>query len=97
MGDVLGGKFTLGKRREFLKKDGKIDWDKVRRSEFFLRGIEKLINLSKERTTAIMCTEENPYRCHRGFLITPVLVERGLEVYHIRKNLKVYPHQPKET
>ncbi len=93
MGDALGGKFTLGKKREFLRPDGKIDWEAVRRAGFFQDGIKKLLSIARGKNTAIMCAEENPYRCHRGFLIAPALLEAGVEVLHIRKNLKVHPHK----
>ncbi len=92
MGDKLGGRFTLGRKKEFVSKDGKIDWERVRKADFFRDGIEKLLELAALKTTVIMCAEENPYRCHRGFLITPALLERGVEIYHIRKNLRAHPH-----
>ncbi len=93
MGDKLGGKFTLGKHKELRLPSGKIDWEKVKKADFFLRGIEELCRLAQEKTVAIMCAEENPARCHRGFLITPVLLEKGVEVFHIRKNGRAVPAQ----
>ncbi len=93
MGRELGGKFTLGKHRELILPDGKIDWDRVRRADFFLRGIEKLLGLAREKTVAVMCAEENPARCHRGFLITPALLERGVQVFHIRRDGRAHPAQ----
>lgn len=91
MGDVLGGKFSLGKRKELLKEDGKIDWEKVKKQDFFINAIHRLIDVAREKVTAIMCAEENPLRCHRFFLISPALLEMGVEVYHIRKNGEAQP------
>ncbi len=88
MGNLLGGLYTLGKRKELLKPDGKIDWKKVREQDFFKEGMDKLIKLAEDRTVAVMCAEENPLRCHRFFLISPALVEQGVEVLHIRKTGK---------
>jgi len=32
----------------------------------------------------VICAEENPNRCHRHFLISRALLDRGIEVQHIR-------------
>lgn len=88
MGDVLGGRYTMGRKKELVKPNGKIDWQKVREQDFFKEGIDKLIKLGKNKTVAIMCAEENPLRCHRFFLISPALVEQKIEVVHIRKTGK---------
>jgi uncharacterized protein (DUF488 family) len=31
-----------------------------------------------------MCAEEDPKRCHRQFLIAQTLLDRGIEMQHIR-------------
>lgn len=85
MGDRLGGRYTLGKRKELIKPNGKIDWEKVRTQDFFKEGIKKVKELGRRKNTAIMCAEENPLRCHRFFLVTPALLDEGMEVLHIRK------------
>jgi uncharacterized protein (DUF488 family) len=36
-----------------------------------------------------MCSEEDPARCHRRLLVTRALVEREVEVRHIRGNGQV--------
>ena len=36
-----------------------------------------------------MCSEEDPYNCHRHNLITQTLVKKGFEVIHVRKNNKI--------
>lgn len=45
----------------------------------FTRSLEDLIELAKQRTTAIMCAEAVPWRCHRS-LIGDALVVRGIVV-----------------
>lgn len=35
-------------------------------------------------TPALLCAEEDPLNCHRGLMITPALVERGLAPVHLR-------------
>jgi len=48
----------------------------------FAPGLEKLVTLSRRKTTAIMCAEAVPWRCHRS-LIGDALVVRGVEVRNI--------------
>jgi uncharacterized protein (DUF488 family) len=48
----------------------------------FERGLEKLIELARERRTAIMCAEAVPWRCHRS-LVADALAVRGTPVVEI--------------
>jgi uncharacterized protein (DUF488 family) len=48
----------------------------------FRRGIDRLISLGSAATTAVMCAEAVPWRCHRS-LISDALVARGVAVHHI--------------
>lgn len=48
----------------------------------FEAGLHELMRLAHERTTAIMCAEAVPWRCHRS-LIADALVVRGWEVREI--------------
>jgi uncharacterized protein (DUF488 family) len=42
----------------------------------FSEGLEMLTQISKTRTTAIMCAEAVPWRCHRS-LIADALIKKG--------------------
>lgn len=44
----------------------------------FTSGLEELIDLASETTTAIMCAEAVPWRCHRS-LVSDALLVRGIE------------------
>jgi uncharacterized protein (DUF488 family) len=48
----------------------------------FQRALERLIELSRERTTVIMCAEAVPWRCHRR-LITDALLARGIPMLDV--------------
>lgn len=48
----------------------------------FEEGIETLIKLSKDATTAIMCAEAVPWRCHRS-LVSDALVVRKIPICEI--------------
>ena len=48
----------------------------------FRAALDRLIGLSRERRTVIMCAEAVPWRCHRR-LITDALLARGIPVADI--------------
>lgn len=61
-----------------------VDYYELIKRSWFQQGIEQLIDISKKSSTAIMCSEENPARCHRNMLVARRLVELKIDVYHIR-------------
>jgi uncharacterized protein (DUF488 family) len=62
-------------------------------TEAFARGLDRLIELSRERSTAILCAEAVPWRCHRS-LIADALVARGIEVRHLLSAQSADAHRP---
>ncbi len=48
----------------------------------FARGLAQLERAAGERSTAVLCAEVDPERCHRR-LIAAALVGRGWEVVHL--------------
>jgi len=57
----------------------------------FIDGLEKLIQIAKQKPTAIMCAEAVPWRCHRS-MIADALVIRGISVEHILTTGPTKPH-----
>jgi uncharacterized protein (DUF488 family) len=57
----------------------------------FAEGIERLIEMSRDRRTAIMCAEAVPWRCHRS-LVADALVVRGVLVIEIISQTTWRPH-----
>ena len=51
-------------------------------TESFWTALSKLEAMAAEQTTAIMCAEAVPWRCHRS-LIADALTIQGVEVRHI--------------
>jgi uncharacterized protein (DUF488 family) len=82
-GSVLGGKPS---NPEFHDNDGRVLYGKIAQSEQFQDAISHLIQLIRNFTVAIMCAEENPAGCHRRLLLARVLMERGVDVIHIRSD-----------
>jgi len=60
-------------------------------TETFRTGIERLMELARERRTAIMCAEAVWWRCHRS-LIADYLKTAGMAVIHILAEGKSQEH-----
>ena len=81
LGLELGGR---PKGEEFYDTEGRVDYAMVERSQPFLDGIYRLEKEIQARRVALLCSEEDPARCHRRLLIGWALSKRGVTVRHIR-------------
>lgn len=61
-------------------------------TEAFAKGMDELIALATEKTTAIMCAEAVPWRCHRS-LVSDALLARGIESCEIISGSSERPHK----
>lgn len=93
MGDVLGGR--IQDRECYLSKmlpDRKIhiaelvDFNILSHKTWFLSGIGELEAIAAKERTALLCSEEDPDRCHRHLLIARKLMEDGHSILHIRSD-----------
>lgn len=57
----------------------------------FTEALEKLIQLAKQKPTAIMCAEAVPWRCHRSVIADALLVQ-CIPVRHILSSGPTKPH-----
>lgn len=72
---------------DLLDEKGKVDFAKVRKSWNFKNGVERLwLGIGKGYTIALMCSESDPFDCHRFSMITVALQQAGVEVLHIMKD-----------
>ena len=92
-GDSLGGRPTdPGCYKSGRLPEGKadyaqaVDYAAVMTKPFFLAGIERLVEIAQASRTAIVCSEGDPGRCHRHFLIGQFLSGRGVTVLHIQRD-----------
>lgn len=58
----------------------------------FADALEELIAAARKRTTAIMCAEAVPWRCHRS-LIADALLVRGIDAEEIASATRTQPHK----
>lgn len=90
MGKYLGGRPD---DKSVLNIDNRIEENLIEKKDWYNNSIKQLIEISKKTNVAIMCSEENPNNCHRGYIITHTILKEGEEVYHIRGNGKVQKAQ----
>jgi uncharacterized protein (DUF488 family) len=90
MGDLLGGR----PEDPDCYVDGKVDYERVKGTERFRRGMERL-RTAREKSLAVclMCGEGRPEECHRSQLIGNVLESEGLPVRHIDADGRIRSQQ----
>jgi uncharacterized protein (DUF488 family) len=81
LGRELGGRPD---GNEFYDDQGHVLYDRVAETELFQEGVLRLEKGIREYKVAMLCAEENPAACHRRLLIGRVLLNRGIQVDHIR-------------
>lgn len=81
LGDQLGGR---PEPMELYDEQGRVDYVKTRATDFFKRGIERLCKAREKYRVVMLCGEEDPLDCHRGLMISPALVEQGIQPIHLR-------------
>jgi len=86
LGRELGGR---PEGSEFYAPGGALDHARRAQAPEFKAGIERLVLASRQQRTAILCAEESPALCHRRLLVTPPLLQLGIEVVHLRGDGRV--------
>jgi uncharacterized protein (DUF488 family) len=81
LGDLLGGRPD---QPGLYDEEGRVDYARVRATNFFARGLDRVAQARKKYRVALLCAEEDPLDCHRGLMIAPALVERGIVPAHLR-------------
>ena len=85
MGDAIGGKPS---DQKYLGVHGKVMYDKLAATATFQQGLDRLTKgLNDGWSIALMCAEEDPFKCHRHLLIANELeLKRHIPVWHIRSD-----------
>lgn len=72
---------------QLLDENGKVDFEKVRNSNSFKEGVQRLIQgFDKGYVISLMCSEAEPLDCHRFSMISVALSNAGFEINHILKD-----------
>src|SRR4051794_16192899 len=65
-------------------------------SESFFVGLSRLLDVSSNRRSAVMCAEAVWWRCHRR-IIADYLIEAGRSVFHLMRTDEVVPAKMTES
>ena len=72
---------------DLLDDEGKVDFEKVRRSRVFKNGVERIWQgIDKGFVISLMCSESEPFDCHRFSMVSAALDKDGFEIKHIMKD-----------
>ena len=82
LGNKLGGRPGDD---DLFNKYGKLEREKMEGTRAYQEGIADVIDLASKKIVALMCSEESPSECHRGYVISHTLIFKEIKVLHIRK------------
>lgn len=89
MGETLGGRSD----DPSCYRNGRIDYEVVAKTGYFIRGFASLIELGTKTRLALLCAEREPIECHRTLLVSRRLAESGLDVQHIHADGSLEAHR----
>ena len=82
LGNKIGGKPDNAK----FYHDGELLYHIMEADEKYQEGLKILLELARDNRIVIMCSEEDPYHCHRHHLISQSLLKNNFQITHIRGN-----------
>lgn len=72
---------------DLLDDEGKVNFELVRKSGHFKNGVDRIWEgVEKGYKVVLMCSEGDPFDCHRFSMISIALEKDGFEVKHILKD-----------
>lgn len=65
-------------------EEGYLDFERVRKSERFIKGFDNVVlGLERGNNIVLMCSEKDPFDCHRAIMVARAFELFGMEVNHI--------------
>jgi len=81
MGDRLGARYSDPK---LIRPDGRVDLKRVAELPAFQSAIQSIVQaVEKGHRIALMCSEGDPFDCHRFVLVSRALQSAGVRMFHI--------------
>jgi uncharacterized protein (DUF488 family) len=80
LGNKIGGKPDDAK----LYHEGELLYHLLEQDDKYQEGLKELLELANDYSIVIMCSEEDPSRCHRHHLISQSLLKHNFQITHIR-------------
>lgn len=93
LGTELGGRGTDDSARD---EHGRVQYQYIAESAAFREGMRRVRAGSERMRLALMCAESEPLDCHRGILISRLLVAQGTRVLHIHADGHLETHRDAE-
>jgi uncharacterized protein (DUF488 family) len=93
LGAELGGR---GTDDSVFDHRGRVQYGRIADSPLFQEGLRRVQSGRMRMRLALMCTERDPIDCHRGLLISRILVAAGTDVLHIHANGQTETHRHAE-
>ena len=98
VGEALGGRpDDPACYRDGIVRKGHVDYGAMARQASYQRGVQHLLESAANGPIVVMCSEEDPRRCHRHHLIEHSLRDHGVSVLHIRRDGLLETIDPEET
>jgi len=86
MGPELGGR---PEGDEFYDEEGHVLYGRLAATPAFRSGLDRVMARAQTSRIALLCSEEDPSRCHRHLLIGRVLRARGVTLSHLRRDGRI--------
>jgi uncharacterized protein (DUF488 family) len=86
-GEKLGGR-PKDESCSVTSPDGlsRVEYRLIQEKDWFKEGIEEVKTLAEGKVIALLCSEEDPARCHRHHLLTKTLLaDERIKILHIRR------------
>ena len=97
-GSTLGGRPSdPACYRDGIVRKGNVDYGVMARQASYRDGVRQLLVNAADGPIVVMCSEEDPRRCHRHRLLEPSLRELGAAVLHIRRDGYLETIDPAQT
>ena len=89
VGDSIGGRSS----NEDDYENGRVIYGRLKKSNNFENGLQRVIAGSEKFQLALMCSEKEPVECHRTLLVGQTLFERGIPITHIHGDGTLEKHE----
>lgn len=87
MGNEFGARRN---NKELYTINGYLDFEKTRKDIEFIKGINRIKHgCNKGFNITLICTEKDPFDCHRAIMVGKGLKDSGIIVNHILPNKKI--------
>ena len=86
------GRIRGAEKYKCFRAEGYRNYVAWMQTDAWRKAFRKLVTIATRRTSAIMCAERIPWRCHRK-LISDALLAKGFVVIHIIEANRTYKHK----